>query len=325
MNPRKNIDTFAEGDALIETYLVQSFALRMARSGTMFLAFDLADATGRVKAYLWEVEPEDENAVKPGDFVEVRAVVEPYGGALTLRVIDYKVVVIEKVDRFDFLPHTKEDIDAGFARTKEILESIETPPLKELAAAFLADEILMRDFKLAPASIYRHHAYLGGLLIHTLRSLELAVRLCEVYPAVRRDVVLLGVFLHDLGKTREYRYDNLLDVTDEGKLVGHVVMSLELLTEKLAALDGFPDGLSRELRHLVLAHHGSRRWGSPVPPMTLEAFVVHQLEFLDAKIDEWNKHIGDADESGWTKYLRFTHSQLWRGWREDDVPAEDGL
>jgi 3'-5' exoribonuclease len=177
----------------------------------------------------------------------------------------------------------------------------------------------MRDFCRAPAGVRMHHAYVGGLLEHVVTLLEAADRIAPLYPELNRDLLLMGVFLHDLGKVRELSFDRGLSYTDEGQLVGHIVLGVELLAEKVrqaAELTGepFPPELLLRLRHLIVSHHGALEFGSPVVPMTPEAIALHYLDNLDAKVHSFTRDIReDRGTSAWTPYSNQTQRRLFKG------------
>jgi len=214
------------------------------------------------------------------------------------------------------------------ARLKEILDTVERPALRALLDCLWADQDLMAALKRAPAAEKLHHAYLGGLLEHTLSVAEAAVLLARHYPKLDRDLLLVGVLWHDIGKTRELHYDESFGYTDAGKLVGHLVQGVLMLEEKIrqvrAAGTEFPETLAHVLRHLVLAHHGEHAFGSPKLPMTAEAFALHHLDNLDAKLHGfWRDVAADADPSRrWTAWNRMFGGALFKGFEELD--ANDG-
>jgi 3'-5' exoribonuclease len=252
-----------------------------------------------------------------------------YNGSLQIIIEAMRPTKESEVRLEDFLPVGPGDPDEQMARLKAIHDAVERPALKALVQAIWADEKLMADFKRAPAAERLHHAYLGGLLEHTLGVSEMGVRVCRQYPKLDRDVLVLGAFWHDLGKTRELAYADSFSYTDPGKLVGHLVIGVMMLEEKLAAVRAagqeFPEELATVLRHLVLAHHGEYEFGSPKLPMTAEAFVLHHIDNLDAKLHAFFRDVaGDADPSRrWTGFNKMFGGSLYKGFEKPAEPAEE--
>jgi 3'-5' exoribonuclease len=198
------------------------------------------------------------------------------------------------------------------------------PHLRALAECFLMDGEFARDFCRAPAGIRHHHAYIGGLLEHVVALLEGAERLLPLYPEVDRDLLLMGVFLHDVGKVRELSYSRSLIYTDEGQLLGHLVIGVEMLTEKVARVpdltgESFPRELLLRLKHMILAHHGTYEFGSPKLPMTPEAIALHYLDNFDAKVHSFTRDIREDKNqtSTWTPFNQLLQRKLFKGGSPD--------
>ena len=200
---------------------------------------------------------------------------------------------------------------------KAVIFSIKNPHLANLCQAFLDDEKLMQQFRTAPAAMALHHAYLGGLLEHTLSLLQLGQRVLPHYPDLDADLVITGLFLHDMGKTTELNYDISFKYSDQGRLLGHIVQGSLLLQQKIDQLNttdqSFPVVLQNSLAHIIVSHHGIREFGCPVLPATPEAFAVHHLDNLDSKIalvfSEINKC---ANQTDWTNYIRAIEAPIYK-------------
>jgi 3'-5' exoribonuclease len=206
------------------------------------------------------------------------------------------------------------------ARLKELLFSIRNPELLLLANAFMEDESIVNGLCSAPAGVKAHHAYMGGLIEHVVGMSEVADRLCTLYPTLNRDLLMLGVLLHDLGKIREMSWDPTLAYTDEGQLLGHINIAVEMLNEKLKHVEtvgGRPVDTEDVLRlkHMILSHHGTREFGSPTIPMTPEAITLHYIDNIDAKLNEFTRAIEDDlnAESAWTPFNPRTDRRLFKG------------
>jgi len=214
----------------------------------------------------------------------------------------------------DFLPTSERDAKEMEAELREILGTVEDSDYRRLLDAFLDDPDMCSAFRTAPAAIVNHHAYLGGLLEHTLSMAQVAVFVAEHYPDVRRDVLLTGVFFHDIGKTREIQYKRTFQFSQGGNLLGHLTQGVLMIREKAATLEDFPEEKLNVVAHLVLSHHGLREYGSPVLPMTAEAFALHYVDNLDAKMRDVTDIIS-ADQnahSDFTQYHRRLERRLYK-------------
>jgi 3'-5' exoribonuclease len=209
--------------------------------------------------------------------------VQLFQGALQIILSHVERAPNDGVDLADFLPHTEQDVSKLYERLRGFLRKIGDPHLRALTECFLMDQEFVHGFCRAPAGVRVHHAYLGGLLEHVVSLLELADRVAPLYPDLNRDLLTIGVFLHDAGKVRELTYDRQFAYSDEGQLVGHLVIGVEMLTEKVRQVpdltgEPFPPELLLRLKHLIVSHHGSLEHGSPKTPMTPEAVALHHLD-----------------------------------------------
>ena len=275
--------------------IVQGFALltkkeqRQDRNGKSFLDLEIADASGSIVAKVWADSPALSSQYDAHRFIAFRGSVKCYRDQLQLTIDDCREVT-EDDRRYGFdesmlIPSTREDIDDLWARLHRVLqEKVERPILRRLAAETLA--VHGKALREHPAAKAMHHAYRGGLLEHVVSMAELAVRVCDHYGDVDRDLVILGVLFHDLGKLRELGAMPANDYTLEGRLIGHVVIGRDLLRDRCAAIAGFPEDLRVLLEHLVLSHQGKKEFASPVEPMTLEAVVLHFVDDLDSKVNQ---------------------------------------
>ena len=228
------------------------------------------------------------------------------------------------------MPRAETDIHKLYDRLKTHLLKLGDPHLRALAECFLIDDEFVAAFCKAPAGIRNHHAYIGGLLEHVVTMMDAADRIAPLYPDLNRDVLMMGVFLHDMGKVRELSCENVFGYTDEGQLVGHIDIGVEMLTEKLARVpdltgEPFPRELMLRLKHLIVAHHGSYEHGSPRLPMTPEAIALTYLDNLDAKLHSFLRDIRDDKNtmSAWTPYDQKTQRRLFKGLREGSEPVAD--
>lgn len=316
------IGTLADGEILDDVYLLGDKQIRANRNAETYLLVDLRDRTGAISARLWNVTETQCARFNPGDYVHVKGKVQLFQGALQIILSQIHYIPPDGLDPTEFVRQSERNVPALVDRLKTILWSLEDPHLRTLMECFLIDDGLMLAFANAPAGTKAHHAYRGGLLEHVVTMLEVTLRIADIYPGVSRDLLLAGVFLHDIGKTRELSPDNLTSYTDEGQLIGHLVIGVEILSEKIAAavrLSGepFPPELSLRLKHMILSHHGTYEFGSPRLPMTPEAIALHYIDNLDAKIHEFVRDIADDPnaQGSFTPFNARLDRKLFKGIR----------
>jgi 3'-5' exoribonuclease len=318
--PRRCVNELASGDLVDEVFLVAEKQLRANRNGNLYLQVELRDRTGTVSSRLWNATEALFHSFDVNDFLRVRGKAQLFQGTMQLILTELSVLNADQVDLGEFLPRTERDIDRLLARLREMLTGLSNPHLRALAEAFLIDDGFTRKLALAPAAIKNHHAYIGGLLEHMVNMLEVAARIADLYPQIDCDVLLMGVFLHDIGKIDELSYEKAFAYSDEGQLIGHLIIGVEYLTRKAAeasALTGepFPAELLLRLKHMILSHHGNYEFGSPKLPMTLEAVALHLLDNLDAKIASFHDQMRDDRDpsSPWTQYNPAIGRKLYKG------------
>jgi 3'-5' exoribonuclease len=317
---RRFINQFVDGDIIDDVFLLTEKQLRSNRNANLYLFVDLRDKTGVINGRMWNVTEEAAAPLNSGEFVQVKGKVQMYQGALQMIVTHIYPRPTDGLDLADFLPRSDRDLGRLNARLREILLSLEEPHLRALMECFLIDESLMQNFTNAPAGIKTHHAYQGGLLEHVVTMLEMGLRTANLYPSLDADVLLAGIFLHDIGKTRELSYENGFGYTDEGQLLGHLIIAVEMLSEKIRQTveltgDPFPVETELRLKHLIVSHHGSYQFGSPKLPMTPEAVALHHIDNLDAKIHEFTRDIQDDPnpQSRWTPFNARLDRKLFKG------------
>ncbi|MGL4462410.1 MAG: 3'-5' exoribonuclease YhaM family protein [Planctomycetia bacterium] len=326
---------YADGDAVDDVLLVQDKQVRSNRAGNTYLLLELGDKTGSVAGFHWNSTDAETRAFDAGDFLSIRGKVQLYQGQIQLIVNSFRKCPADGVDLADFIPSSEKDAAVLLAELKEQLRKVKNPHLQALAQAFLMDDDLVKKLQQAPAGVRNHHAYIGGLLEHIVNLLKVHDRIADLYPQLNHDLLRMGLFLHDIGKLRELGYDRGFAYSDEGQLVGHVVIGVEMLNEKLpvaAKLLGepTPPELAVELKHLILSHHGSYEFGSPRLPMTPEAAALHHLDNLDAKVANYTRTIAEDLNSAnaWTPFDHKTGRRLYKGsLRKPAAPAarkEDG-
>lgn len=325
-HPRRYLAEMRPGDRADEIFVIHNVQLGKKRNGEPYLKMLVCDRSARVASKWWDKGPAMYEKLPDPGVVRVCGYMEDFQGAQQF-VIEQMFPVRDpsRVDFAELLPATDKDINAMFAEVAAILRAMSSPCLRAIAEAYLADEAMMANFRRAPAAMMFHHAYLGGLLEHTLSAMRAAAALCELYPKLNRDVVVFGVFVHDLAKTWELRYDTCFDYTDGGKLVGHIVKSALWLEEKAALAEGhlgsvIPREVIDVLQHIILSHHGEHElgFGSAKSPASPEAVAVHMIENLDAKLTMALLACRDDKGGRWSDHLKSFGGKLFR----PDVVAE---
>lgn len=278
------ISELKSGQTVESVFAVRSKKLRPFQDKPgQFLDLRLADRTGEVQAVMWEGAEEAATHFKAGDPVWIKAVVGEYQGKPQLRVEQVRQAKEGEFKRSDFLPSTDKDRKALFNEVLENVDRVQNPHLNRLLHAFFDDREFVRAFVWSPGAQFIHHAFLGGLLEHTVHLLRLVNLVCDLYPRLNRDLMIVGALLHDVGKTQELASHVSIEYTDEGKLVGHLVMSYGLTMARIATLPDFPEDLRALVGHLLLAHHGRYEFGTPILPKTAEAEVLAHLDNADSQ------------------------------------------
>jgi 3'-5' exoribonuclease len=303
-----------------QVFLIRTKDLRTTTQGSLYIHTILVDATGQIPARMWQATEGQFESMPDGGFMRFKGRVESYKGNLQFIIDGMQFVEPGSVDLSEFLPATDKDVELMWTRVKEILRQVKDPHVLALLAEFVNDAETTQAFLRSPAAAQLHHAYIGGLVEHTLNVLELALLVMPRYPFVSMDLVLAGVFLHDLAKTAELSSDTTFSYTTRGQLVGHVVMAAIWIEEKCKAVaqkqgKPFPDEIRDALQHIVLAHHGQYEFGSPRLPAMPEAIAVHYLDNIDAKLHQFQQAIMDDPDpdSQWTQFVRALNTRVYKG------------
>ncbi len=303
------------GEKISGSFLVAEKNMAFSQKGAPYLNIRLKDKTGEVDGKIWENAVEWDKRFNKGDIIQANGGAVSFKSTVQLSITGLRKVDEADIDLAEYLPVAKEDIDVMFADLMVFIEQIETPCLKALLYLFFHDEKIAALFKKAPAAKGFHHVYIGGLLEHTLSVIRLLDKINNHYQGINRDLLITGGILHDIGKIYEYSYDSIFDYSDQGRLIGHIVIGIEMLDVKIAAIGDFPEPLAMELRHLILSHHGTQEFGSPKRPKTLEALIVHFIDDLDAKVNAFQEFIEESrnDDSAWTPFHKLFERFIYKG------------
>lgn len=317
---RRFVNLLQDGEQIDEVYLLVDRQLRANRNADMYLLAQLRDRTGQISGLLWNIDESAVAHIQAGDYCRVRGKAQLYQGNLQVIMTRIDAVAANGQDPADFLPQASHKTGENLDRLRQLMNGLSNPELRKLAQCFLDDSEIVDGLTKAPAGVRMHHAYQGGLLEHILNLAEAAHRLADLYPRIDFELVQVGVLLHDIGKLRELAFDTSFTYTDEGQLIGHLVIGVEMLNEQIYRYEEqtgreFPRELALRIKHMILSHHGSYEYGSPKLPMTPEAIALHHLDNLDAKTNEFLSLIESDPNSGssWTPYQSNIQRKLFKG------------
>ncbi|MFP4475835.1 MAG: 3'-5' exoribonuclease YhaM family protein [Desulfatibacillaceae bacterium] len=294
-------------DNVEEVFVAAEKNVRKKADGAPYLHMVFSDKTGRVSAVAWDDVERLSREFSPGDFVYVSATAQEYRGSVQLKVRDVARVAAEKVDPADFLPTSERDPDKTLSEVRRMALGLKSSHLVDLFGVFFDDAEFVDRLRRAPGAKMMHHAYLGGLVEHTFSVATLAASAAMFYNlqgrVLDRDMLVAGAILHDIGKMEEFVYETRIDLSEKGRLLGHIVMGLDMLNERIKRVPDFPEQDAMLLRHMIASHHGSRENGSPEVPRTLEALLLYMVDDMDAKL--WGaRTFMEADDTGgsWTAF-----------------------
>ncbi len=316
---RQFINQLQPRDSVDEIYRVADKQLRANRQGNDYILLQLNDRTGQISALRWNANQSLYESFQRGDYLRIIGTAQLHNGHMQIIVQDFEFVPEDVVDYADFSQNDPGEITRNWAELESRLLSLTNPHLRRLAQVYLSDRALKDKLCRAPAGIKTHHAYEGGLLRHLVDLMRVATAVAPAYPQLDLDMLLMGVFLHDLGKVDELSFDGELTYSDPGQLIGHLVqgtVELERRADRLAdSVEGaIPPEIIWRLAHMIVSHHGYLEHGSPKVPMTIEAIVLHYLDDMDAKVNAASEVIlADRNsDSPWTSFQAVLGRKLYK-------------
>ena len=319
------IKEITDAQTIHDLFLVREMSRGETKAGKPYLSLVLMDASGEISGRVWENAEQLMAECPAGAVISVRGQAQAYKGILQLRIDSLNRIADSEVDLTLFVPSVQGNVTAMAKELIKLAGSVENPFLKELLLTLFGEKRLMQAFKKAPAAKVMHHAYVGGLLEHTLGVTRLADSVSSLYPGLDRSLLMAGAILHDIGKLKEFSFDSFpFEYSDRGRLVGHMVLGIEMIQEKINGISGFPEELADRLKHLILSHHGRYEFGSPSLPMMQEAFALNFLDDLDAKINYLDRLAGQVKGEGyqWTEFQRNLERFLFvKGHQSDETSA----
>ena len=307
----KYIKDYKDGDRVFDIYLCKNKQSAVTKNGKPYDSVILQDKTGTIDAKIWEPNNAGIDDFDALDYVEVYGDVSSFQGMLQVSIKRVRRCREGEYNPAEYLPISKKGIEPMYAELKSIINSLSNPYLKKLMLSiFVEDKAFAKAFCNSSAAKSVHHGFIGGLLEHTLSVTKLCDYYCSAYPILKRDLLLSAAMCHDIGKVRELSAFPENDYTDEGQLLGHIVMGAEMVGEKIRAIEGFPKVVGNELRHCILAHHGKLEFGSPKTPALIEAMALNYADDTDAKMETFTEILEAGTEKGWLGYSRLLESNV---------------
>jgi len=325
MGKRIAVEDLQEGMEIESIFVVRSVEKSKKRNGEAFIKLVLVDATGEINAVAWDnIEGFLDDKITQEDFVKVKGVIGRYQNQLQMTVLKAEKVDEAEVNLSEFVPFTPFDIKELKQELFNFIRRVNDPNYRRLLESFFNDAEFLEEFCHAPSAKSMHQAYVGGLLEHTVGVCKNAVAIADNYQGCDYDLLITGALLHDIGKTKEFQITRTIDYTDDGRLRGHIIIGIEMLTEKLSSLPEFPEEKRILLEHLILSHHGLKEWGSPRRPKTMEALILHWADYIDAYMSTYLEVVKKCKDKGirWSEWNRMFERYLFAGFEEPPEAAE---
>jgi 3'-5' exoribonuclease len=325
------INTIQDGQQVEGIFLLKEMIRAETKAGKPFLTLKIMDKTGELTGRIWDDADRWEQECAPGQAVAISGRTQSYKGNLQLIISEVRRLGAGEVDLAQFIPSTSGNIEEMTTELEGMARSVADAAIRKLLLKFFHDADFLEKFKRAPAAKSMHHAYLGGLLEHTLHVARLADKVAELYPSINRSLLMAGAILHDVGKVEELSVTaSLFDYSDQGRLMGHMVIGVEMVQDKISRIKDFPADMAMKIKHLILSHHGRYEFGAPTLPMLHEAFVLNFLDDLDAKINYVERLSAQVpeDQYQWSEYQRnlerflFLSGHSAQGREEEAMPAK---
>ena len=302
----KYINMFREGNHVSEVYLCKNKQIQLTKNGKEYGNLVLQDKTGTIDGKIWDLGSPGIGNFETMDYVYIDADVTVFQGTNQLNIREEEYIPA------DYLPVSKKDIGKMYQELTAMIRTIKNPYLNKLASSyFIDDPEFAKAFQFHSAAKSVHHGFVGGLLEHTLSVAKLCDYYASYYPGINRDLLLTAAIFHDIGKTKELSVFPENDYTDDGQLLGHIIIGTEMVGERIRTIPGFPHRLAAELKHCILAHHGELEYGSPKKPALLEALALNFADNTDAKMETMLEALNAGGENaGWLGYNKFLESNI---------------
>ena len=307
----KYLKDYHDGDRVYDVYLCKHKQAAVTKNGKTYLNVILQDKSGTLDAKVWDPNSAGIEEFEPMDYIEVGGDVSSFQGSLQISVKRVRVCREGEYNPVDYLPVSKKNIEGMYQELLAMIQRTKNPFLKELLEAFFVkDTDFIKKFKNSSAAKSVHHGFVGGLLEHTVSVAKMCEFYCTQYPMLKRDLLITAALLHDMGKIKEIAPFPLNDYTDDGNLLGHIVMGVEMVGEKVRDIKGFPPVLAGEIKHCILAHHGEFEYGSPKKPAIMEAVALNFADNTDAKMQTFTELLENTDQTDWLGFNRLFESNV---------------
>lgn len=307
----KLIKDYREGDRIFDIYLCKHKQSAVTKNGKPYDNVILQDKSGTIDAKVWDPNSAGIAEFDALDYIEVYGDVNSYQGALQVNVKRIRRCQEGEYDPANYLPVSSKNIDDMYKELLGLIGKTQNGYLKKLLESFFVqDEAFIKAFRTSSAAKTVHHGFVGGLLEHTLSVARMCEYFCKAYPVLKRDLLVAAALCHDIGKVKELSLFPENDYTDDGQLLGHIVMGAEMVGEKARAIAGFPPVLEAEIKHCILAHHGEYEYGSPKKPALIEAAALNLADNADAKMETFMELLQGATGNGWLGYNRLFESNI---------------
>lgn len=305
------IDTLRDGDMISEVYLCKTKITAQNKAGKSYYSMTLQDKTGTIDAKVWDLSSGIAH-FEPMDYIKIDAQVISYNGTLQLNVRRVRVADEGEYVMTDYMPCSEKNVEDMYKELLALIGTVKDAHLKALLSSFFVDDKeFAKGFKAHSAAKSIHHGFMGGLLEHSLSVAKLCDYVANAYPVIKRDLLVTAAIFHDIGKIDELSGFPENDYTDQGQLVGHIVIGAMMLKERINTIDGFPKTLADELIHCILSHHGELEFGSPKKPSIIEAMALAHADNMDAKLQSFTELIrANQDKSGWLGYIKMFDSNV---------------
>jgi len=308
---QKKLTSLSVNDKIDHFLLLTKFTIKNTKTGKQYLDLELRDESISLNGKMWDNFNSFISEAQIGEIVKVVGKMDEFNKQPQIKIdIIRHITKEDDVYVDDFLPKSIRSIKEMQDDLSTIINSIETVYLKNLIEVILNEENFAK-YKKVPAGKAWHHAYIGGLLEHTLEIIRICELMCDIHPEINRDLLITGAILHDLGKIEELDFSTGFDYTDKGKLIGHIVIAANIIEREYSKIENFPEDIKNQLIHLVLSHQGKLEYASPVIPKTLEAIVLYHADELSAKTNAYKGEILSSKGNSWTRYLPLAETSLY--------------
>ena len=305
------INTLREGDSVRSIYLCKNKRTAETRNGRQYDNLTLQDKTGTLDGKVWDPNSGGIADYDEMDFIEVFGEVVSYNNNLQLNIKQLRKPYEDEYNVADYLPSSEKNIETMYAELLSYIKQVENKYLRQLLEYyFVKDEKFIKVFKGHSAAKSVHHGFAGGLLEHTLSIVKMCAYYVSAYPLLSKDLLFTAAIFHDIGKTKELSAFPENDYTDDGQLLGHIVIGVEMISEGVRSIEGFPAKLASELKHCVIAHHGELEYGSPKKPALPEAVALHYADATDAKMQTLAEIFKDKEGTDWRGFNRILDSNV---------------